>query len=835
MIIEEIKVKRFGGHEELSFKCDSPVVGVFGPNGSGKSTLLEALKFSITGETEENLNSYVKDLTGSGMVLTKFRKGGKKGSIERNIGTKTTRCLDWDEQHIKSAKQVSDTMREIFAADKKAIANAVFISQGTMSGILFCGNAERRDGFIELLNLSFCASRAELLMRKVQKLQSTMVDLTPSRDAALLQRDTAAQAYLDKKQILEGSYSWVKETAFLNETESARTERALFQTQIEQVATDHQLKTTEIASLLAQYGWPSLEAGETLLKTNTERLQQLVTKLSEINSVRAELLHYDRVDADIAVIYTEFASIQARVAAADPTSAGLLEWTKTKASLEQSEKQMLRRQSLLDQVTKWKGDKERWTAALPYRPVCDDKQLGILELELQEVSMSLATYKKLLAMREDIAACMAEGALVGKSICPKCNLRILDANLLSEEELARMRNMIQNLQTQLGQRERDYNAQKKAWNEYVAELAWKQKSIAGNQALIETAEAELANLPAFDAELIASEKARVADVIAVLQATAQEMMSAQSRFTAKVQERKGYLLANKYKKDRAAFSEDIVRDLTTKKTQMEQQNEIMQGYVQTLKQADLEVKRLEKAHTSLWQAIGQRDQILNKPDTEQLVALRLEIPDSGLLKAEINARAQNYAILQGQVKQLEETYASVNKAYQDIDDRMKKDEIKRGLIADLLKLKDLLSNDGLPLAYARLQFETLAQLTQGSLTKLDANFSIDVDRSRDLAFTFRRLDRDGGVELPMTSLSGGQKVRLCVSFLMAVQKHLVPEIGLLVLDEPTTSVDTEGRENIAQFLVGLGRELANTEMQIFVCDHSDEVRRELSCKIELAK
>jgi ABC-type glutathione transport system ATPase component len=255
--------------------------------------------------------------------------------------------------------------------------------------------------------------------------------------------------------------------------------------------------------------------------------------------------------------------------------------------------------------------------------------------------------------------------------------------------------------------------------------------------------------------------------------------------------------------------------------------------IQTLKQVDREVNRLSLLQGSLLGAIAERTRIFNREETSQLVALRQEIQDSGLLRAEINARSQNYKVIQGQVTQLEETYAAHNRAFYAIEDRMKKDEVKRVLIADLLKLKELLSNDGLPLAYSRLQFETLARMTQSSLAKLEAQFSIDIDRSRDLAFTFKRLDRDGGVELPMNSLSGGQKVRLCVAFLMAVQQHMVPDVGLLVLDEPTTSVDEEGRVAIAEFLVGLGKELSNTDMQIWVCDHSTEVQQVISCKIEL--
>jgi ABC-type Mn2+/Zn2+ transport system ATPase subunit len=138
------------------------------------------------------------------------------------------------------------------------------------------------------------------------------------------------------------------------------------------------------------------------------------------------------------------------------------------------------------------------------------------------------------------------------------------------------------------------------------------------------------------------------------------------------------------------------------------------------------------------------------------------------------------------------------------------------------------------MAWVRYQFTHLAKLTQEALVKLNADFAIKIDESTDLEFTFQRLDEDSPVDLPMGKLSGGQRVRLCVAFLMAVQKRLVPEVGLLVLDEPSVHVDEAGVQSLADLLRDAAGELQNTEHQIWVVDHSPVIATALSKVKQLA-
>jgi exonuclease SbcC len=86
-----------------------------------------------------------------------------------------------------------------------------------------------------------------------------------------------------------------------------------------------------------------------------------------------------------------------------------------------------------------------------------------------------------------------------------------------------------------------------------------------------------------------------------------------------------------------------------------------------------------------------------------------------------------------------------------------------------------------------------------------------------LAFEFVRLDRADEVWLPQNRMSGGQKVRLAVATLRAIHALVMPNVGLLVLDEPTTHLDDDAVRSMAEMLKKIGDE---GTLQMVVCDHN---------------
>jgi ATPase subunit of ABC transporter with duplicated ATPase domains len=49
---------------------------------------------------------------------------------------------------------------------------------------------------------------------------------------------------------------------------------------------------------------------------------------------------------------------------------------------------------------------------------------------------------------------------------------------------------------------------------------------------------------------------------------------------------------------------------------------------------------------------------------------------------------------------------------------------------------------------------------------------------------------------------------------------VLPEVSLLVLDEPSLHLDHEAVESLRDLLQNLGSTLASSEAQVIVCDHN---------------
>ena len=102
-----------------------------------------------------------------------------------------------------------------------------------------------------------------------------------------------------------------------------------------------------------------------------------------------------------------------------------------------------------------------------------------------------------------------------------------------------------------------------------------------------------------------------------------------------------------------------------------------------------------------------------------------------------------------------------------------------------------------------------------------------------LSFKFLRTDVEDAQWLGMHRLSGGQKIKLAIAMLIAIQKLICPDICFLMLDEPSTHLDTNSIGTLATLLSNLKETLNNSEGQIFVIDHNEILNRSFTTTIQL--
>jgi exonuclease SbcC len=214
-----------------------------------------------------------------------------------------------------------------------------------------------------------------------------------------------------------------------------------------------------------------------------------------------------------------------------------------------------------------------------------------------------------------------------------------------------------------------------------------------------------------------------------------------------------------------------------------------------------------------------RDAIFNSfpPQLKHLVEQGGEIKDTLIENNKI------FNQLEAKTAQLKVQANGIRKRLREIEDKIRLDEDKRAVIQELQRVVHAFSRQGIPMAYVQHKFDSLVSMTQDNLEIMDANFAIIPHPSKPVSLQFYRVDEPGQVLFDHDKLSGGQKVRLSIAFLLAVQQLVIPELGFLVLDEPSTHLDEEARENLKELLLNLNQQLESTDTQILVCDHAREL------------
>ena len=137
--------------------------------------------------------------------------------------------------------------------------------------------------------------------------------------------------------------------------------------------------------------------------------------------------------------------------------------------------------------------------------------------------------------------------------------------------------------------------------------------------------------------------------------------------------------------------------------------------------------------------------------------------------------------------------------------------------------------------YLSERFNQLTGLTQRNLGMLNANFVVTPSVDEVLSFDFTDQERPWIGKLPQSKLSGAQRVLLTISFLLAVQQLILPQVGLLVIDEPSNHLGVPQKEDLRDLFASLNQTLANTDAQIIVVDHDPIVMQALTKVVRLTR
>lgn len=833
MILTRLVLKDFGGHANLEIASTARTQGILGPNGAGKSTILSAINFLLTGETADAQETYVRAGQDNGSGDLTFQKNGMTGRIFRQIGKTPKRRLEWDGRVITKAAEVDDTLGALFGADKKAVSSAVFIAQGDLQNILFGGEADRETLFIRLVNLAFCDQRAKMLDGKIKKISLTVQDLGAVIDQARLETQRTQLSADEANAQLALLPDFRTEITRLDEhlnlvqqiTEAGRsrqeatTRRSASEERLSQFLRTNELSdgsalATKVMAIGLALGSATKRAED--IRTTLENLRLLQTKEEEVTRQHAA-----------------FAKLSQEVVEAGIT--GQLDDDTTMTRLD---REIRGHQDLERSTASFKTARQQLEIAETALAALVNPKLGDQILALTESANSKRTIldhtNRLIKLQEELTKCLGKIDPTN-SRCRECGLKIdanqeVDAARLQEcqvaaitlqEELVKVNAELRQLGKQQADFDGNFALSTRNCQIYREQYADYKKRLEDHQ-IFAGVDVQANTKLATEIRTRKSTLERLLKEQWSLKEVLQRLQDGLAPFAAT-----RALVGNPDYTQPKLIEAISQRDaLTKEQTRLSGLKTELATLTASLQEVTEEVERLSTREEQLMTKLGA---IPSTEAMDQVLATFNGQVD--LAKKELVNRQTARDTQLGVVKQAEQGRAEAVAKLKELQGRVAQDQKKLDCIARLQEMKALLSRSGLPGRYVAHRFQQLAGLTQQHLGKLNANFLITADAERPLSFRFCRTDN--GVDLPMGKMSGGQRVRLCLAFLMAVQTALVPDVGLLVLDEPSMHLDAEGKESLAELLRDAGQRLGGGESQIWVVDHAMELAPALGSVLNL--
>ena len=835
MRIKKLLIKNLGKHKRLEAILDGSVVGLMGPNGSGKSTILKLIHFLVTGWTpaKETQESFIRKVDPElevepsfGQAEMEFYAQGNTYRIIRKIGSPSSRKLvklDDNGAEIKDetytrADEIQAILSEILGADKYAIDNAVFPEQGALDKILFGSQAEREELLVKLLLLGHMQKVADVAAGKIKILASEIQDFSTLHDELQSSRNTTEQELAKAEEQLTRTRSYDSEIKMYSDWERATNEL--------NADASHSLNAKNSARSNEEAANAALNAQADKLKlklTSAHELSDWIEKLNAkikttrnlvavMQDSRNKTSLYKNIVDRISELTKEYGSLLAECPEEVPAN--------SIADLEariQAQQNRIKYKSDLDQAVV-EGKRNRDLADNLVLEVNSlSKNLEELEVKMQTISNETALFKTITETCKIAldGECTADCPVCGENVSHE---KLRDRFTTYDKKLKAAKQALNTLNDKYVSLSKDMRVSQHELTQRQTLLDFYTKQYKNNKALLDAGvDEDITALKTQYTALNSSAVKRVADLKRI-----NKISSDIKLYEARLKEFSEEDVDSFNKLDVTSLERDIVEfndKIEHWSSKLEELTDTNIKIGKLLSARETEIKRSEEFEASCAALALKRDQIFESftPQLKHLVEQGGEVEETLIEKSKI------YNKLEATAAQLKIQANGVRRRLLEIENKIKLDEEKRAVIQELQRIVNAFSRQGIPMAYVQHKFDSLVSMTQDNLEIMDANFAIIPHPNKPVSLQFYRLDEPGQVLFDHDKLSGGQKVRLSIAFLLAVQQLVIPDLGFLVLDEPSTHLDEEARENLKELLLNLNQQLESTDTQILVCDHAREL------------
>lgn len=842
-----IEGRDIGRHRIISKKITGNVLGLWGVSGAGKSTVLQLIEWLLNGAIEHSdpIGEFVrksetediKKMTGN----AQFSVDGSPAEIDRSqsVSGTATRELRWDRQGSdwgvvkKSAAEVNDLMATLVGANQKAISSIVFIRQGAF-GKLFSGlDSERRDFFVRLLMLGHLEKIAGVVDTYRKQMMGSVQDLSALRD----QSETA---YNQARSYFEEVEFEMRTLRSLRPELEAGAELRRSWDQVHSREADHQSQGVVLDAVLAELGLT--RAG---MHGWIEETKQKLEKLrDDLRTAQGRLTSRNTYATSQANLNTEIQRIKA--------------WMEKSTKLSEVEARL---QSIADeagkpdpririrQLDEWERA-YRMVEALNQRiaaiPAVDTEGLqakkAASDAANTKSSESYAAWQKAKSDLSDLEklAEVAHAPTDGES-CRLCGNDHPDPKFIATA-MENTRALAERLGADSNQVEDERRATSAAYAEaqraasvideqrrsLAADLAREQTNLTGatdGASIVAERDQLHALVPAYDQAKTLhghlSEEARALRLsVGSASFTQNDLASKEAELDLAVQ-MLGMLPPS-------AELDASIRELTESGVSARAQLDKLMKQVDLFAASDAAVKSHTDALTALVEKVTKERPYL----VTSVQALAPVITPENLDKVleGFRERQTEFDAKTGKLEAARRGMVDADSNLQEIDVRIAEQQNRITIGKELENVRSAFLPSGITTEYLTHQFRRIAVAAQDHLAQMSADFMVIASEQRALSFDFLRLNEPGAAWLGQNRMSGGQQVKLAIAVLLAIHELIIPQVGLLVLDEPSTHLDADSRIALAEVL----REIGNRgNFQLIVCDHSPELKDAYTDIIEL--
>lgn len=839
MRITEIELKNWGPHRRLKQNTDSPVVGILGPNAAGKTNLLQAIEFALTGNLDKAQETYVrrgeedgKPIT-NGSVSVSFVKDGVAGKIFRQVGSSPRRKLEWEGKSYTKIKDLDEILKSVLACDRRAISMAVFLSQGRIGDFLFATPAERERLMASLCLVDHLPRVGEVVdqqMLDVRKLltdHQTVLDEIEDQIRGAVSRVEGASSRFNECPDHSATLLWLTRRARLVEDlENARVSVQSRNAQLTEAVSKRDMVrppeglTAEDLEPLEKKAAGMREARERRdaaaaslrrFENASERFQSAVGKLGSCGEALTSIQELDR-QLDLLSRYS---------AAVDAKKANERELENRREALAKAKSRL---ESRFEEAA-------RLGEQLPAKESVAKEAVDAMGGE-QAVSTA--------RVRLDVLRSVVDK--VGDDVrCPVCREGTIRGSASLREEITRIEEGLSKV-----------DSTRREFDRAKADLERVRSVMASDEKLVAEHEADVTR---WGGEAAAAE-VRLKELEGVISESHGSTFLATSDFTLMTRER-GRLAAllgqrRDFERDRDRAKDDMaeeapegveaLRDSIKKHAEAAGSDEEFRKIGADLASLKAYVANVDGLAKDVDQATSRLGDAQN---TAQAAAVAIEEHDRHRPAAvagyeDMTAALRDFREKADERNRLKGEYDMAEKSLRSLEER--RDGIRRNmegqarireLVGDLERLKGAFSRNGIQRLYLTDLFSVLSSLTRANLGDWETDFMVRSDPENTFNFLFCRGD-EPEIWMDQKDLSGGQRIRLSISFLLAVQQLIFPELNFMVLDEPSTHLDEEGVAGLVRLFGTLSKTLEEREAQVFVVDHHEGLHRAFSRVIRLS-